>query len=441
MNMINKMALSMQLDETTRGDDVDLLAWQRIVIDEVDIEPEHAVDLEALGRSLFEPGEHNVFTCGCGDAGCAYIYEGIHVIHEPGLIRWQMRRPVSFKGYAGEDFDAEFENWKLGAPYREYVFNREQMVRAYEGGMDWLRNETPPETNYSPYGFDRPDVERIDLQKGSQCLWWRYPGKKLYVLCDQDDWFMVEGTFVTALELGLSPEYADRIEVFRADQGTALHTDAKSRLNVLGNLQTLLLDAYKNGLSDELEICLVARLWGDNGSLDPWQLDSRRIQRDWLDTQTRLPWEYLIVSALENFMYVWFDETSEPKQGWPNRVNNGTQFLGSFRVPLALEREFILWASRVPDSEEIPDWAWRFHWQVKPESAATAKFSTWTEFHSQGVALAGRLAQLLSGRVTVMYERPQEDASEEAPRRYVVRLNNGENINDSGSGSSYELAG
>jgi hypothetical protein len=47
MNMISKLALFMQLDETTRGDDVDLLAWQRIVIDDVDIEPDHAVDLEA----------------------------------------------------------------------------------------------------------------------------------------------------------------------------------------------------------------------------------------------------------------------------------------------------------------------------------------------------------------------------------------------------------
>lgn len=441
MNTINRLALAMQLDETQQGDGVDLMAWQRIVIDGVEIEPDHAVDLEALGRSLFVPGEHDIFTCGCGSPECAYIVEGVSVIHEPGVIRWRMRKPVSYRDFPGEDFGKQIDAWRAQAQYVEYVFSRDQLVREFTDGLAWLRNETPPDTDYSPYGFDRPDVERIDLQKGSQCFWWRYPGKKLYVLCDQADWFLFEGKFVAPSELALSREYIDRVEAFRAAQSQGLRTDANSRLKVLEDLQAILLEAYSSGLSDELEICLVARLWGADGNLDPWALDSRRIQRDWLATQSKLQFEYLIVTALDNYMYAWFDESPEPKEGWPNRINNGTQFNGPFRVPLLLEREFILWASRTPGSEEIPEWAWRFHWQVRPEAVETAKYSTWAEFHSQGVALAGQLSQLLCGRVKVMYERPEEDRSDRTPRRQLVGLGNGENIDIAGSGSSCELAG
>ena len=420
MNTKNRLTLAMQLDETTRGDEIDLLAWQKILIDGVEIEPDHAVNLEALGRSLYEPGEHPIFTCGCGTPECAYIVEGVCVTHEPGTIRWRMRKPVSYRDYPGEDFIERIKAWRDQAPYVEYVFSRDQLVREFDDGLAWLRNETPSNTDYSPYGFERNDVEQISSQAGSQCYWWRYPGKKLYVLCDQADWFLVEGQFVNATELGLSRDYVNRIEAFRTAEGSALQSDSESRLSAMENLQTLLLDAYTNGLSQELEICLIARLWGANGNLDPWQLDSRRIQRDWLDTESKLPFEYLIVTAFENFMYAWFDHSPEPKEGWPDRVNTGTQFCGPFRVPLKVERDFILWASRMPASEEVPDWAWRFHWQGAPDPAIRAKYTSWVEFHDQGVALAKKLAKLLSGRVTVMYERPQEDESDVNPRRQLV---------------------
>lgn len=439
--MVNRMALAMQLDEMAAGDEVDLLASQKILIDGVEIEPDHAVDLEALGRSFFEPGEHGIFTCGCGSPECAYIVEGVCVTHEPGTIRWRMRRPVSYRDFPGADFGNQIDTWRAQSQFVEYVFSRDQLVRDFDDGLAWLRNETTPDTNYSPYGFDRPDVDRIDLQKGSQCLWWRYPGKKLYVLCDQEDWFLLEGKFVALSELGLSREYIGHVEDFRVAHRRELRTDANSRLKVLEELQVLLLDAYSSGLPDELEICLVTRLWGADGNLDPWQLDSRRIQRDWLAPQSKLPFEYLIVTALDNFMYAWFDDTPEPKEGWPNRINNGTQFVGPFRVPLALEREFILWASRIPGSEEIPDWAWRFHWQEKPDTAESAKYPTWGEFHAQGEALARHLAQLLRGRVQVMYERPEEDKSVEVPRRQLVVPGNDENNTIAGSGSSCELVG
>ena len=199
MKTINRLTLAMQLDETTSGDEVGLLAWQKILIDGVEIEPNHAVDLEALGRSLFVPGEHEIFTCGCGSAGCASIVEGVSVIHEPGVVRWRIRKPVSYRDFPGEDIGRQIDAWRAQAQYVEYVFSRDQLVREFTDGMAWLKKETPPGTDYSPYGFDRSDIERIDLQNGSQCFWWRYPGKKLYVLCDQPDWFLLEGKFVAPL--------------------------------------------------------------------------------------------------------------------------------------------------------------------------------------------------------------------------------------------------
>ena len=159
MNMFNRFTLAMQLDKSQDGDEVDLLAWQMVLIDDVEIEPAHAVDLEALARSLYEPGEHNIFTCGCGDAGCACIVEGVCVVHELGIVRWRMRSPVSYREFQGEDFCEQIELWMNQAPYVEYAFLRDQMIREFEDGLVWLRNETPQETSYSPYGFERPDIE------------------------------------------------------------------------------------------------------------------------------------------------------------------------------------------------------------------------------------------------------------------------------------------
>lgn len=37
----------------------------------------YVVDIRRLAEALTREGEHFIFTCGCGDAGCAGIFEGV----------------------------------------------------------------------------------------------------------------------------------------------------------------------------------------------------------------------------------------------------------------------------------------------------------------------------------------------------------------------------
>jgi hypothetical protein len=53
-----------------------------------------AVWLPAVVESLFADGEHFMFTCGCGDPGCAWIFEGVHVQHRRERIDWLVPDPV-----------------------------------------------------------------------------------------------------------------------------------------------------------------------------------------------------------------------------------------------------------------------------------------------------------------------------------------------------------
>jgi len=43
----------------------------------------------ALLRSTVESGEHEIFTCGCGVAGCAGIERGVIVARNDGLVLWK----------------------------------------------------------------------------------------------------------------------------------------------------------------------------------------------------------------------------------------------------------------------------------------------------------------------------------------------------------------
>jgi hypothetical protein len=53
---------------------------------------ECSVDWHALVKSLVAPGEYTLFTCACGDAGCAGLDQKHTVTHLPHSFHWDMRR-------------------------------------------------------------------------------------------------------------------------------------------------------------------------------------------------------------------------------------------------------------------------------------------------------------------------------------------------------------
>ena len=68
----------------------------------------YCIDFNEIARSLASPGVYEIFTCGCGVAGCAGIFEGVRVRHEASHIAWSMTQPYQ----------------------AEYTFCRSEMVKS-----------------------------------------------------------------------------------------------------------------------------------------------------------------------------------------------------------------------------------------------------------------------------------------------------------------------
>jgi hypothetical protein len=70
----------------------------------------YVVDVRELAMALTREGEHFIFTCGCGEPGCAGIHEGFHTWLEGEVISVEGNLP---KGVAC--------SWKLSAAQAKKV--------------------------------------------------------------------------------------------------------------------------------------------------------------------------------------------------------------------------------------------------------------------------------------------------------------------------------
>ena len=74
-----------------------------ILIDEAPSGSDFAVNAFELAKSCQTSGEMEIFTCGCGVAGCAGIYDGIRVTHTETCVEWLCPNPL-----ADPDTDEEY---------------------------------------------------------------------------------------------------------------------------------------------------------------------------------------------------------------------------------------------------------------------------------------------------------------------------------------------
>lgn len=106
----------------------------RIWVDGAHLDEPHPIHLPLLIQSLHEPGAYDIFTCDCGEGGCAGIFEGIHVTHEGELVHWDFRRPQSAE-QIGPDMDAW---WDIATPVH-LTFRRSQMMNAVQSYLGEIR--------------------------------------------------------------------------------------------------------------------------------------------------------------------------------------------------------------------------------------------------------------------------------------------------------------
>lgn len=113
----------------------------RIWVDGAHLDEPHPIHLPLLIQSLHEPGAYDIFTCDCGEGGCAGIFEGIHVMHEGELVHWDFRRPQS-EGL----IEPSMGEWRDIATPVQLTFRRSQMMHAvqhYLGDIRAIAGDNP----------------------------------------------------------------------------------------------------------------------------------------------------------------------------------------------------------------------------------------------------------------------------------------------------------
>jgi hypothetical protein len=115
---------------------------------------EFAIDLVALAKTVDQDGDFFIITCTCGDAGCAGITEGIHVVREQGTLQW-------FFPKSREDVEE----------VRTYTFDAESYIAAIEHGFIQFLElfEENPDIETSPFLL-RGRIEYARKQPGELLL-------------------------------------------------------------------------------------------------------------------------------------------------------------------------------------------------------------------------------------------------------------------------------
>lgn len=143
------------------ADENSYLLTQSIFVNGDNLAPHHAIYLPHLAKSCQSSGEFSIVTCGCGDAGCAGIDDGIRVTHEGDRIVWHVPDPLSYAGMSTEEAERTANNRQ----YDTYVFQPDQYLETILTGLNKAKallfgDRQPIEC--SPYGFDSEDLLRLD---------------------------------------------------------------------------------------------------------------------------------------------------------------------------------------------------------------------------------------------------------------------------------------
>ena len=109
---------------------------QAVLINGENLAPKNPIDLCELAKSCQLPGEFYIVTCGCGDAGCAGIEDGIWVSHLSDSITWEVPEPISAGGLSEEDY----ERYHNKRTFRRFRFDPAAYLSAVQAGLREARH-------------------------------------------------------------------------------------------------------------------------------------------------------------------------------------------------------------------------------------------------------------------------------------------------------------
>jgi len=122
--------------------------------------PEFTVDMREVVASIKGPGQYDIFTCSCGEPGCAGIWEGVIVIHWPNSIRWLI--PLHYD----DDETPKNEEDEDVFMFKERLFRKTDYLQAVSSAIEAARgiaSKAPGEFETVPYGFSVEDLLRLQI--------------------------------------------------------------------------------------------------------------------------------------------------------------------------------------------------------------------------------------------------------------------------------------
>jgi hypothetical protein len=142
------------------------------------------------------------------------------------------------------------------------------MLANIAGALDAIRIQADIEAYYSPFGFERSDLDALNPygRLSDVPSFEKDTGRSLFFLADEENQFLLDGCFVTLNMLGLSDSFQ------RCFQGWLQKTqssrfDPENRLKWLENTIAYLIKAYHN---TDTTLWLITHYWREDGTLDPW---------------------------------------------------------------------------------------------------------------------------------------------------------------------------
>ena len=128
--------------------------------------------LDELVRSIYGYGPFEIYTCSCGTAECARIWEDITVSQEGDYVSWAVPKPLITQEEGCTD-------------YEHFVFDREQYRQAIKNGLDEARKLTDTCTGHvsiGPYGFSVEKLQQLSV-KPPATITDRRSSKKTLTVC------------------------------------------------------------------------------------------------------------------------------------------------------------------------------------------------------------------------------------------------------------------
>jgi len=137
-----------------------IAAKPQILVDGNPINEKLPVDLWQLVASLKKGGPTYIYTCGCGDATCGGVEDGVLVSHKRDLIIWEYRLPQSTDGF-GTDSESAYETWLKKSTLFKRVFDRQQMIESIYAALIKAEASHPEDISYPPQGFERHHIGEL----------------------------------------------------------------------------------------------------------------------------------------------------------------------------------------------------------------------------------------------------------------------------------------